>query len=120
MAQDALRVLAVAYKILDEAPLTYDPAQLECDLMLAGLIGMIDPPRPEAAQAIRYCDAAGIRTVMITGDNVVTAGAIARELGILHEGELALTGQQLAAMSDEELEENIPRCRVYARRGAGG
>ena len=115
MAQDALRVLAVAYKILDEAPLTYDPAQLECDLMLAGLIGMIDPPRPEAAQAIRYCDAAGIRTVMITGDNVVTAGAIARELGILHEGELALTGQQLAAMSDEELEENITRCRVYAR-----
>ena len=90
MAEDALRVLAIAYKLLDT-------------------------PRPEVRQAVAQCDTAGIRTVMITGDNVVTASAIARELGILHEGEEALTGAQLAALPEEELEENIERYRVYAR-----
>ncbi len=115
MAGDALRVLAVAYKLLDTAPAVYEPETLECDLTLAGLIGMIDPPRPEVKAAIKDCDTAGIRTVMITGDNVVTASAIARELGILHEGETALTGQQLEALSDRELETNIASYRVYAR-----
>ena len=115
MAGDALRVLAVAYKLLDTAPAVFDEEELECDLTLAGLVGMIDPPRPEVKEAIAHCDTAGIRTVMITGDNVVTAAAIARELGILHEGESAVTGQELEALSDGELEQNIARYRVYAR-----
>ena len=115
MATDALRVLAVAYKLVDTAPAIYDEETLECDLTLAGLVGMIDPPRAEVKDAIQDCDTAGIRTVMITGDNVVTAAAIARELGILHEEESAVTGQELAAMSDEELEANIAQYRVYAR-----
>ena len=115
MAQNALRVLAVAYKLLDTAPAIYDEDTLECDLTLAGLVGMIDPPRAEVKDAISDCDTAGIRTVMITGDNVVTASSIAKELGILHEDEAAITGQQLESMSDEELEENIAQYRVYAR-----
>ena len=115
MGQDALRVLAVAFKILDAAPIDYTSEALECDLTLAGLVGMIDPPRPEVKDAIRECDTAGIRTVMITGDNVVTASAIAKELGILHEGELAITGTELEALTEEELDANITRYRVYAR-----
>ncbi|MBQ4612366.1 MAG: HAD-IC family P-type ATPase, partial [Clostridia bacterium] len=115
MAQDALRVLAVAFKVLDTAPLDYSAEALECDLTFAGLVGMIDPPRDEVKDAIRNCDTAGIRTVMITGDNVVTAAAIARELGILHDGELAVSGTELEALSDEELDANITRYRVFAR-----
>jgi len=115
MAADALRVLAVAYKILDTAPAVYDVDTLECDLTPAGLLGMIDPPRDEVKAAIADCNTAGIRTVMITGDNVVTASAIAGELGILHEGEKAITGVELEALSDEELERNITDYRVYAR-----
>lgn len=115
MAKNALRVLAVAYKILDTAPVEYTVEDLESELTLAGLVAMIDPPRPEVAAAIEECDTAGIRTVMITGDNVVTAAAIAKELGILHEGEQAITGTELEALSDEELEKNIQQYRVYAR-----
>ena len=115
MAKDALRVLAVAYKLVDTAPAIYDTDTLEYDLTLAGLVGMMDPPRAEVKDAIADCDTAGIRTVMITGDNVVTAGAIATELGILHDGESAITGQELESMSDEDLEENIAQYRVYAR-----
>ena len=115
MAKDALRVLAVAYKILDVAPSVYDAETLESDLTPAGLVGMIDPPRAEVKAAIADCDTAGIRTVMITGDNVVTAAAIARELGILHENEKAITGQELAALSDEELNASVADYRVYAR-----
>ena len=105
MGRQALRVLAVAYKTIDEVPMDCRPEDLEQGLTFAGLVGMIDPPRPEAVDAIRECDAAGIRTVMITGDHVVTASAIARQLGILHDD----------GMSDEELYENIRRYRVYAR-----
>ncbi|MBQ5841284.1 MAG: cation-translocating P-type ATPase, partial [Clostridia bacterium] len=115
MASEALRVLAVAYKILENAPTEYSSEALECDLTLAGLVGMIDPPRAEVKDAIRDCDTAGIRTVMITGDNVVTASAIAQELGILHEGERAIAGPELAALSDEELDNSIHTYRVYAR-----
>lgn len=115
MAGDALRVLAVAFKILDTAPLDYSAEALECDLTLAGLVGMIDPPRAEVKDAIHDCDTAGIRTVMITGDNVVTASAIAKELGILHDGELAITGTELEALTEEELDQNITQYRVYAR-----
>lgn len=115
MAGNALRVLAIAYKLLEAPPAELLPEELECDLTLAGLVGLIDPPRPEVRRAVEQCDTAGIRTVMITGDNVVTASAIARELGILHEGEEALTGAQLAALPEEKLEEHIERYRVYAR-----
>ena len=115
MGRQALRVLAVAYKTIDEVPMDCRPEDLEQGLTFAGLVGMIDPPRPEAVDAIRECDAAGIRTVMITGDHVVTASAIARQLGILHDDGEAVTGAKLAAMSDEELYENIRRYRVYAR-----
>ena len=115
MGKDALRVLAIAYKILDAMPTEYVAEDLENGLTLAGLIGMIDPPRPQVRTAIKECNTAGIRTVMITGDYVVTASAIATELGILHEGEAAIDGQTLAALSDGELDENITRYRVYAR-----
>lgn len=115
MGRRALRVLAVGYKFLEEAPVDFRPEELENGLTFAGLLGMIDPPRPEAAAAIRECDTAGIRTVMITGDHVVTASAIARQLGILHDESEAITGEELAALSDEELFENIRRYRVYAR-----
>ncbi len=115
MGRQALRVLAVAYKTIDEVPVECRSEELEQGLTFAGLVGMIDPPRPEAIEAIRECDAAGIRTIMITGDHVVTASAIARQLGILHDDSEAITGAQLAAMSDEELFQNIRRYRVYAR-----
>lgn len=115
MGRQALRVLAVAYKTIDKVPVECRSEELEQGLTFAGLVGMIDPPRPEAIEAIRECDAAGILTIMITGDHVVTASAIARQLGILHDDGEAITGAQLAAMSDEELFQNIRRYRVYAR-----
>ena len=80
-----------------------------------GLVGMIDPPRPEARAAVATCREAGIRPVMITGDHVVTASAIAKDLGILKEGDLAITGAQLDAMSEEELAQNVDKISVYAR-----
>ena len=115
MGREALRVLAVAYKYVDEVPVECRPEELETGLTFVGLLGMIDPPRPEAVTAIRECDTAGIRTVMITGDHVVTASAIAKELGILLDDSEAITGAELAAMSDDELYQNIRRYRVYAR-----
>lgn len=115
MGAEALRVLAIAYKYIDEVPVDCRPEELEQELTFAGLLGMIDPPRPEAVEAIAECHSAGIETVMITGDNVVTASAIARELGILTEETEAVTGAQLASMSDDELAAGIRRYRVYAR-----
>ena len=122
MGRDALRVLAVCYKNIDAPPAEYISEELEVDLTFGGLLGMIDPPREEAKEAIAQCKSAGIRTVMITGDHVVTASAIAKELGII-EKELgiiendseAITGAQLAEMTDDELFENIRQYRVYAR-----
>ncbi len=116
MARDALRVLALGYKTLEEdAPLDCRPEEMENGLTFGGLLGMIDPPRPEVTASIAECDTAGIRTVMITGDHVTTAAAIARELGILHDDSEAITGTELAKLSDDELYENIRRYRVYAR-----
>ena len=115
MGHEALRVLAVAFKYIDDVPLECRPDELEQDLTFAGLVGMIDPPRPEVVDAIRECDTAGIHTVMITGDHVVTASAIAKELGILHEESEAITGADLAKLTDEELFKNIHHYRVYAR-----
>jgi len=115
MANDALRVIAVGYKALDALPTETTPEALENELTFLGLIGMIDPPREEAKAAVATCIKAGIRTVMITGDHIATASAIARELGIMREGDLAMTGAELAKLSDEELTANVRKYSVYAR-----
>ena len=139
---DALRVLAVAYRELtppvasdiplgegdksaslteggvseaDGGSISLIPEEIEQNLTFLGLVGMIDPPRDEVKLAIKECAGAGIRTVMITGDHVVTACAIARQLGILREGDLAVSGNELTAMSDDELGKNIRKYSVYAR-----
>ncbi len=115
MSEDALRVLAVAYKEIENIPENPTSEELENDLTLMGLVGMIDPPRPEAKDAVAICRKAGIKPVMITGDHVVTASAIARELGILQDGDKAITGAELDAMSDEELDAVVESISVYAR-----
>ncbi len=115
MARDALRVLAVGYKTIEQIPAEPLPEELENGLIFGGLVGMMDPPRPEVMDAIKECDTAGIRTVMITGDHVVTASAIARELGILSDDSQAITGTELAKLSDQELYDSIHHYRVYAR-----
>lgn len=115
MSSDALRVLAIGYKEISELPSEISPQQLESDLTLMGLVGMIDPPRPEAKAAVETCRRAGIKPVMITGDHVVTASAIAKELGIMQEADRAITGAELDAMTDEELDKQIESIAVYAR-----
>ena len=115
MSGDALRVLAVGWKEIDAVPTIPTSEELESGLTLMGLVGMIDPPRPEAKAAVAVCRRAGIKPVMITGDHVATASAIARELGILKEGDLAITGTQLDAMSDSELSAQVEHISVYAR-----
>ena len=115
MSKDALRVLAVAYKEIDKIPANPTSEELECDLTFMGLVGMIDPPRPEAKEAVAVCRKAGIKPVMITGDHVVTASAIAKELGILKSGDMAITGAQLDAMTDSELDRQVENISVYAR-----
>lgn len=115
MSGDALRVLAIAWKQIDEIPAEPTSEQLENGLTFMGLVGMIDPPRPEAKEAVAICRKAGIKPVMITGDHVVTASAIARELGILRQGDLAITGAQLDAMTDAELDDQVEHISVYAR-----
>lgn len=113
MASRALRVLGVAYRDVDVLP--RGGAALEQGLTFCGLIGMIDPPRPQAKAAVNECKRSGIRPVMITGDHVVTARAIARELGILEEGGKAMTGAQLDQLSQEELCRDIFEYSVFAR-----
>ena len=115
MSRGALRVLAVGYKVLDKAPENPASQELENGLTLMGLVGMIDPPRPEAKAAVATCRQAGIKPVMITGDHVVTASAIAKELGILGEDDKAITGAQLDVMTDQELDREVERISVYAR-----
>lgn len=115
MSTDALRVLAVGYKEIDEVPANPTSEELENDLTLMGLVGMIDPPRPEAKEAVAVCRKAGIKPVMITGDHVVTASAIAKELGIMQAGDKAITGVELDAMTDEQLDNEVERISVYAR-----
>lgn len=114
-AKDALRVIALASKHIEQLPAEEDLEQVEKDLEILGLIGIIDPPRPESKAAIAAAKKAGIRTIMITGDHVATASAIAREIGILSDGEKVMTGQQLSEMSDEELCSSIREYSVYAR-----
>ena len=115
MSRNALRVLAVGYKFIDALPATLTPEELETGLHFMGLVGMIDPPRPEAKAAVALCRKAGIKVVMITGDHVVTASAIAKDLDILRDGDRAITGAQLDAMSDEELDAQVTEISVYAR-----
>ncbi len=115
MSENALRVLAVAYKEIDTVPENPASEELENGLTFMGLVGMIDPPRPEAKDAVLVCRRAGIKPVMITGDHVVTASAIARELGILESGDRAITGAELDAMTDSEFDEVIENISVYAR-----
>ena len=101
MSQNALRVLAIAYKEIESVPKEPTSDELENGLTFLGLVGMIDPPRPEAKNAVATCRKAGIRPVMITGDHVVTASAIAKELGILREGDRAITGTELDTLTDD-------------------
>lgn len=115
MSEDALRVLAIAYKEIDTVPAEPTSQELENGLTFMGLVGMIDPPRPEAKDAVAVCRCAGIKPVMITGDHVVTASAIARELGILENGDRAITGAELDAMTDDEFDSVIENISVYAR-----
>ena len=115
MSRNALRVLAVACKEIDQVPENPVPEDLESGLTFLGLVGMIDPPRPEAKAAVATCRKAGIKPVMITGDHVVTASAIAKELGIQLEGDRAITGQELDAMTDTELDACVQDIAVYAR-----
>ena len=112
MAEKALRVIAVAYKDVEKLPEMQD---VEKDLIFCGLIGMIDPPREGVKEAVRTCRRAGIKTVMITGDHLQTAKAIAKELGILKRGDLAIDGETLEKMSQHELEQNIMDYSVFAR-----
>ena len=117
MATQALRVLAMAYKVIDTLPETVDTDSIEHDLIFAGLVGMIDPERKEAAAAIIVAQSAGIRTIMITGDHRDTAQAIAKRLGILRpdQEDGVLTGGELNDISDEELERTVENYSVYAR-----
>lgn len=138
MAEKALRVIAVAYKYVDHNPNGMTDSSLEQDLILLGLLGMIDPPRDEVKGAVSMCKSAGITPIMITGDHILTACAIAKALGILSEAEAesvkpqqiklygnknrgesfkacAITGEQLSHMSDKELEDNIYQYKVFAR-----
>lgn len=115
MTEKALRVIAVAYKNLPKLNPKKDSATLENDLAFVGLIGMIDPPREEVKEAVRICKQAGIKPVMITGDHVLTARAIAKELGILDDGSEAITGEELMRLSPEKLNAAISRYSVFAR-----
>lgn len=115
MAEQALRVLAVAIRRWNEVPVMLDSAEIENEMTFVGLVGMIDPPREEVKQAIEEAKQGGIRTIMITGDHVTTAKAIASQLGILEEGQIAITGSDLNKMSDEQLENEIEAISVYAR-----
>lgn len=118
MAEDALRVLAVGMRIYDTEP-TKRPDELqrlaEEDMIFLGLVGMIDPPRPEARDAIATCHKAGIHAVMITGDHLITAKAIARDLGLLTDKSETLTGKDLDAMDDATLQERVKNVSVFAR-----
>ena len=115
MADRALRVLAAALRTYDRMPASTEPETLENELCFVGLVGMIDPVRPEVGAAIEECHRAGIRAIMITGDHIDTATAIAKELGILEGGKRAITGAELSAMSDAEFEKVFRDIAVYAR-----
>lgn len=110
MGDNALRVLALAYKVEG-----FEEENLEKDLIFVGLVGMIDPPRPEVKDAVATCKKAGMKAVMITGDHLDTAKAIAKEIGIFSDGDMAITGAELDNMTDEEFLRDLPKIKVFAR-----
>jgi Ca2+-transporting ATPase len=116
LAEEALRTLGVAYRLLryDAVTNTISEAE-ECDLVFLGVVGMIDPPRPEAAEAVRMAQQAGVRSIMITGDHPTTALAIAAELGIVQQGARALTGSELQQTDDQRLRRLVEHVSVFAR-----
>jgi len=114
-AAKALRVIAVSIKKYDKMPEDLSIEALERDHELRGIVGMIDPPRPESTAAVAMAKEAGIKTVMITGDHIVTAAAIAAEIGIMEDGDRAVTGKELSAMSDKDLSKQVRGISVYAR-----
>ncbi len=113
-AQNALRVLAVSYRVFDSRP-TAPISDIQSDLTFAGIIGMIDPPREFAIAAVKQAEEAGIKTVMITGDHLQTAKAIAEQIGIFKAGDAVMTGAELRQLSDTELTDQISQISVYAR-----
>lgn len=115
MSSQALRVLAIASKEIETIPEDLKSENLENNLTFLGLFGMIDPPRPEAKKSVSMCISSGIKPIMITGDHVVTASAIASKLGILQDGDIAITGSELDLMNDAELDSKIDKISVYAR-----
>ena len=115
MSEKALRVIAISYKEIEVIPSELNPEEIEKDLIFMGLVGMIDPPREEVKESVKLCKKAGIKPIMITGDHVVTARAIAMELGIFNEGDKAITGKELDQMNDLELDEELTKISVYAR-----
>ena len=115
MSNEALRVLGFAYKEVEKLPEKITSETFECDLIYLGLVGMIDPPRPEVFKAVKECFQAGMIPIMITGDSISTAKAIATQIGILTNENKAITGSMLDEMSDEEFEKEIKNIRVYAR-----
>ncbi len=115
LAEKSYRVLCIAIKPLDEIPSNPDPEEIENDLTFVGIIGLNDPPQSDTVEAINTCNIAGIRTVMITGDNILTAKTIARRIGILTDDSQAISGAELEKLSDQELIYNIEKYSVYAR-----
>ena len=115
MANNALRVIAVSYLDIETLPNKIEQSTIENNLIFVGLIGMIDPPRPGVKEAVKTCRQAGIKTVMITGDHIATAMAIAKELQILKTGDKAITGAELDKIPQTQLEKNIENYSVFAR-----
>jgi Ca2+-transporting ATPase len=115
MASNGIRVLAFAFRIWNKIPEPLEYNEIESRLSFAGLVGMIDPPRPEIKEAIAECKTAGIRPVMITGDHKETAAAIAKQIGMITGRELVITGSELSKMSSEDFEDAVEKIAVYAR-----
>lgn len=115
LASDALRMICIAMKPLNDIPANPTSEEIENELAFVGLLGFDDPPREGVIEDIETCNKAGIKTVMITGDNLNTARAVARRIGILKDGDLAISGSELDALSDEELTQNIEKYSVFAR-----
>jgi len=115
LASEALRILAIAYRDLDQMTETFTPQAIEKELVFIGLVGMIDPPREEAVEAVRRCVDAGIRPIMITGDHRDTAVAIAKQLKIIEKEGEVITGSELAQMSEKEFVQKVANYSVYAR-----
>ena len=115
LADEALRIVAIAMRPLDNIPANPNPEDIERTLTFVGLLGLYDPPRDSVIEDIKTCERAGIKTVMITGDNLTTACSVARRIGILKDSDKAVTGDELAEMSDEELTASISDYTVFAR-----